>query len=586
MNTEIVATSTVKLSIAQTELLSPFINEGDKEPSFDGKVYIHRDKNHSKVGIKSVSVQVKGKACSNQKKDEINYPVSLIDMRNYLYNGGVFFFVVYTADDGNRTKIYYNALTPVKLRVYIKQARQQDTLSIKFKAFPQDNEEKVSIFLNFYEDTTKQASFVFGELPTLDSLIKQNILEGITVSVQAYGANKLDPKRALFNNEVYLYANIKGSSALQPVELLPEGLHTEEIIEQPVSANGILFYENYKLVRSKEKDVFTLGNSFKLELFVGSPTYNINYKPAGKLRERIIDMAFMKNVLEAKAFCVKDGAFPINPSSQELEEMDIEEHNRRLEYYEKVSKALALFGANEDLDIDVMTEKDWRNCAILIYAALDKKPVKRLNAELNPVLVLDIANLHLALTFQKTKEEGTYNIYDFFKTEFNVAVKDENEQMIPVSQYMLLNKWHYLTVSNLRYDTIIASFKKIGNHDQANVSLLEMLAAYDENKDVQLLDAITDISKWLLDATDSTLPYEIRFLNWLQIEKRRRQLTNDERRQLVIMAETTGQREDILVGAYLLLDNQIAAELHFERMSEMQQVEFPKYPIYLFWNKQ
>lgn len=583
MNTEIIATTTVKLSIAQTDVLTPYINEGDKEPSFDGEVYIHKDNKKNKIGIKRVSVQVKGKACANQIKDEISYPVSLIDLNNYLYNGGVVFFVVYVADNGSRTKIYYNTLTPVKLRMLIKQAGQQDSLSVKFKAFPTDNMKKISLFLNFYEDTTKQASFVFDELPTLDSLIEQNILEGINVSVQAYGTEKLDPKRALFCNEVYLYASIKGSKILQPVEMLPEGLHTKEIIVQPVSANGIHFYDSYELIRSKEKDVFFLGKSFRLELSEDSPTWKIIYREKGKLNERITDMAFIKNVIEANSFCVRDTVFPINPSSGELERMNIDDHNKRLDFYERVSRALKLFGSNVDLDIDSMSEKDWANCARLVRAAIDKEPIRGLNTELNPVLVLDIANQHLALVFKKTEEEGTYNIFDFFKTEFHLAIKDENEQMVPVSQYILLQKAHYLSLTNLQYDTIVASFRGVGNHDQVNVSLLEMLSAFDESKDTRLLEAASQIAQWLLEAEYSTLPKEIRLLNWLQVVKRQRELSDEEKRQIIILAEVAGQREDILVGAYLLLENQIAAELHFERMSDTLKESFPLCPIYHFW---
>lgn len=586
MNTEIVATSAVKLSIAQTDILVPFINEGDREPSWDGTVYIHKDKSRSKDGLKRVSVQVKGKACASFAEKEINYPVNLIDLKNYLYDGGVIFFVVYIADNGNSTKIYFNTLTPIKLRMLVGNGEKQGSLEVKFKEFPADNIKKISIFLNFYEDKSKQASFVFGKLPTLDELQEQNILEAITFSVTAYGDDKRDPKRALFNNEIYLYARIKGSGVLQPVEMLPEGIHTSECITQPISANGFLFYKNYQLVRSQGNDTFIFGKSFKLQHKDNSPTWNINYKPAGKLSERIHDMTFMKNVMEANSFCIRDSAFPINPTHQELKQFDIADHNRQLEDLKEISKALNLFGVDSDLDIDIMTDKDWANCARLVQAAIDKQPVRGLNRELNNILVLDVANLHLALVFEKTDEEGTYNIYDFFKTRFDVAVKDENGEKIPVSQYYLLQKSQYVTLSNIQYDTVLASFKEISNHDQINFSLLEMLLAYDESADSRLLEAIIDISKWLLDASDSTLPYEIRLLNWLQSVKRQRQLANEEKWALCSITEKDGQREDILVGAYLLLENQVAAELHFERMDSEIQENFTKYPIYRYWKKQ
>lgn len=60
MDIERLATSAVVDSISLTDVLSPFINDGDKEPSWDGNIYIYEDKRKTKKGIKKVPVQVKG----------------------------------------------------------------------------------------------------------------------------------------------------------------------------------------------------------------------------------------------------------------------------------------------------------------------------------------------------------------------------------------------------------------------------------------------------------------------------------------------------------------------------------------------
>lgn len=44
MDIEKLATSAVVESISMTDVLSPFINDGDKEPSWDGNIYIYEDK--------------------------------------------------------------------------------------------------------------------------------------------------------------------------------------------------------------------------------------------------------------------------------------------------------------------------------------------------------------------------------------------------------------------------------------------------------------------------------------------------------------------------------------------------------------
>ena len=90
-------------------------------------------------------------------------------------------------------------------------------------------------------------------------------------------------------------------------------------------------------------------------------------------------------------------------------------------------------------------------------------------------------------------------------------------------------------------------------------------------------------AEWLMNATEEELPYDVRLLNKLQIEKRMGDLSITQIKELFRMVETPNIREDVLVGAYLLLDQQAAAELHFEKMDQQLQEEFQKYPIYHFW---
>ena len=61
MDLEKIATASVTESISVTDILSSFINEGDKEPSWDGNIYIHVNESKRKEGIKKVPVQVKGR---------------------------------------------------------------------------------------------------------------------------------------------------------------------------------------------------------------------------------------------------------------------------------------------------------------------------------------------------------------------------------------------------------------------------------------------------------------------------------------------------------------------------------------------
>ena len=54
MEIEKLATSAVQMSIAKTDKLSSYINSGDKEPCWDGNIYIHEGKNRTKKNLKKV----------------------------------------------------------------------------------------------------------------------------------------------------------------------------------------------------------------------------------------------------------------------------------------------------------------------------------------------------------------------------------------------------------------------------------------------------------------------------------------------------------------------------------------------------
>lgn len=162
--------------IRLTEKLAPYISENDKEPSWDGTIYIYSNSNFSKENIiGKVFIQVKGKQEKNKnlKKTKISYPVEVIDLKNYLKIGGIIFFVVLIDEKNPRNrKIYYVDLTPVRLKVELEKAKNQITKSIKFKEFPLDNQRKVSILLNCFENIKKQASFSDIPLLTIKELKK------------------------------------------------------------------------------------------------------------------------------------------------------------------------------------------------------------------------------------------------------------------------------------------------------------------------------------------------------------------------------------------------------------------------------
>ena len=59
---ETISVNAVRNSVVMSELLDQFIPDNDKEPSWDGCVYIYGDKSKKKSSLKGrMPVQIKGK---------------------------------------------------------------------------------------------------------------------------------------------------------------------------------------------------------------------------------------------------------------------------------------------------------------------------------------------------------------------------------------------------------------------------------------------------------------------------------------------------------------------------------------------
>lgn len=585
---ETLSVNAIRDSVVVSDFLDQYIADNDKEPSWDGFVYIYSDKSKKKEKLKGrIPVQIKGTENDDFSKEEISFPVSTADLNNYLYDGGAVFFVVYIGHNGLARQIYYAELPPIKLRIYLADVKEQKSKSIKLKKFPTDPNEKAMIFFQCLENCQKQASFTSAQLLSLEELESQGVLEGITVPVSTVGG--IDPKTALLKNEVYIYAKIKGSAIPQPIEVIPQNLITQETREMLVSVGEKQFYSAVNVVQDSESITTVFGESFSIKISKNDRTIKLNYKNSDKLRTLIVDLDFFLSYIETGRFQWNGVDFPFDYNSADFSNFKLEEEKSRLKYANKIVDLLDLLGCKKDLNIKSLGDKDWKHIGYLVTALIDKKPVEHLRNDLPPIMTMDIGELKFIVYLQKIEgKDGTYNILDFFKTEIPLLYENKAGEKLPISQYAILHVDDLIKADNIRYDVLLPSFQNFAQHEEtiirANFFMLELLEAYDKaNSKTEFLSVARSFSNWIFASNYETLPYNVKLLNKLQIEKRERALTIDEVKELFQVIETPGVREDVLVGAYLLLDQQTAAELHFEKLDKQLQEEFKKYPIFHFW---
>lgn len=592
MDLEKIATASVKASISATDVLSPFISEGDKEPSWDGNIYIYSDSNKKKDGIKKVPVQVKGKQNGDFSKEIIKYPISVTDLENYLNDGGVLFFVVYINKTGINTKIYYSCLLPIKIRSLLDNSvRGKKQISIELSPFPEDNWRKVSVLLNFYDHMKKQTSFAHIKLQSLDELERQGVLEGVTFSVTDYGYTDMNPYKLLFQDDIYLYANIKGSAVLQPLEEIPMDMHIAENVKTEVSVNGVPYYSQFQRIRSKDKVVINIGKSVIVSMKEKEQCLTIRFTLTPILKYSVTDLEFILAIQKYSQFEMLGHILPLD--SSKMFSMDkVKNLQQNLEYRRKLISLLNIFKLDTEVNMNNFTTEDCRNSQLLIKGLVEHEAVSGLKDDLPFVMRLKYLGKRIIIGLTEAEQPNTYKISDYFSEPLILCYEDEKGTH-RTSKYDFLDVDDFLEIRNIEYDDILQSYQELseeGNiYIRANFLLLKLLLAYDKSGDQRkdILESAHNFAEWLYDANmeEDELEINIRKLNLYQVLKRQNNLTKEQKKELLYIADDLYQNAVIRIGAYLLLDNQMSAEMLFDKLADNVKDEFQKFPIFRYWER-
>ena len=589
MDIERLATSAVVDSISLTDVLSPFINDGDKEPSWDGNIYIYEDKRKTKKGIKKVPVQVKGELRKRiQSTKSRKYSISVVDLDNWLNDGGVLLFVVFINESGTEKAVYYSSLLPVKIRNLKKFSRGKRRITVQLTQFPDDNNRKVAVLLDFYANMKKQTSFANAPLFTIDELSKQGVLENVSFSVSTYGKNPsgYEIESLLLHNDIYMYANIKGSPIPQPLPDLPMDIHISRDIQGEIKVKDQVFYQNYRIVRYAEGADFHFGKSFSLKLFEQKKQITINFSINGTLTDYICDTECLIAILECEEITINGAQFPL----YNIENVDIEQYKQRLSYYKDVKKMLDLLGVKEELECKSLSDLDQQNIRNFVNAVVYGKQIGFTGCMDNMLYGrFMLGNLSILIWADKDADKG-YKVQSFFgKHTIALFEADDEKRERPhaITHYVLLKKQDFLDCANIDYQKIR---NDLGQNDtlpivteQVTLFMLEMLKAYDtqETKDEELLSTAEHYCNWLMEKEDS--PSDMMTLNHLQIEKRKRTLNEEE---ILYLQKLRNPDHDLMTrcAANLLLGKNESAQDCFDEMDEELQELFIAYPICSFGN--
>ncbi len=584
-------------ALSVTDTLRRFFKENDKTPLWDGEVFIYKSNNWNNENlIGKVSVQLKGKLATKEElsKEVVSYPVRIVDLVNYIKNDGTIYFVVLINKKNISQKvIYYETLTPQKIRGYIKGIEHQESCTIKLRQFPKDKYKIQTIFHNFYPNSR------FGNIPpiSLDELSTRKDVVKITSRIMEFFPKnkKISPIDVLLNNEVYWAAELSSSPIPIPIELTPDmqlAFVSKDGLPS-ILVNGEK-YDNYlSITRTRNSTIFKFGESTTLTIQENTRKADIKYTPSNSLTNRIRDLNFVISIAETRAIHV-EGKDVLHLGEIITDSpFDLRATKKVLESYKRVDKFWKSLNITDDFDIGKIDSNSSLRELDLLIESIDGKQSIYINTNGENsyyLLKKPISNFLVLLLLEAVdQEKSLFNVYNYFdqKGIVKIARGEEEEQI--TSKYSALNANDYIELSNIVFSDILQSYKDIlplNNkiYQPANIDLLNLLLAYDKHRDhpAIILKTAKDLAGWLLEESGEVLPDEIKVINYLQTIKRERDLTKEENSKLY---HITDKSDNIMykLGANLLLENYKVAQLQFEQLSDDKKDIFKTFPLYRFW---
>lgn len=599
LDIEKLATSAVTSSLSKTEHLSSYLAEGDKEPSWDGNIYIHEDSKHSKKNLKKIPAQIKGKLADGEINETIKYPVDILDLKAYQQNGGSFYFVVYIdKNTGNTLQIYYASLLPFKITQMLKGKENTTSLSISFKKFPNDNDEKTELLLNFYDDAVKQISFAGKDLPTIEELEEKGILESLTIQYTGLASDDVISSfpRVVEGKDLFVYANVKDMPIPIPVEL-HENVSKFTInkkVNTSVYVGETKYFEFYYVTTTAEEITIQIGNCLWM-VFSNKVGANNTYKAKtkiaikGTLNQRLNGIPFIDALIKSKSFRIGQITIPVDFEIEKLKNIHYDEFDKTLESLQRYKRVFDKLHIKKDLDIEKCTNGDFNRLNALVAAIEDNATIYgfQFQSDFPTIINFHVANLCVMLLCEKTNDNGC-KLFDYFGKTIDIVALDAEENHQHTSQYSILKKENFENADNMNYTSIVDGFKSVypmnyHNTDLANLVMLEMIKAYDEEPNTELLSSIEELCNWLLTQTDY-IDSDIEIINQLQIIIRKRELTFNEKQKLVQIVNSS--KEPLhRAGAFILLGERAEAENILSSIDENTLRYFKEYPIYHIYDK-
>ena len=568
----------IKDIICYHDFMEEYINSNDKEPSWDGHIYVYKSKDLKVENIlHRIPVQVKGK---NDKKllnrKFISYDVEYKYLRNYYKDGGVFFIVVVLSDDGKKRTLFYNPLTTIKIADLLKgkeNKKPDNTKSIHLLRLEEDFSDNLyKLLLQFGMDRENQGS---GNCEIVKKAISMDVMDRVDcIKATSYFAQSEDDIiKEIVTGGISLYGHRADLDMWLPFDYA----HQKSIVFKKVikldKAIGIgdkNYYDCYYVERTSEEDdrpIIKVSENLTLDFYGGK----INLELKGDIKSLMRDVEFLKAIKVGETFRVN------NKNIQEITEVKIpKELQEKMQMISDFNSALKEIGVEIDKKFVDFTKEN--NVSVVQLVNIYRRQIVPEDGK-EHAWYMWYWDEKLVPIFLGVEEEQLEVVNWFTTQEYEVFItKDDVKYTVP--NYVLFKREILEKLYDVEESIWVKEIEKLENIEQIKDALsecfIELLAAYDVTHNEKYYNTSKLIMEKILDKCSDD---EYSVINMLQLVKRKGAFTEEQIIKLEEIEENT-DNPNSKCAVNILLENKRQAQKILSSLSEAEQKDFKRYPIY------
>ena len=581
-----------KSFIEDSKVISQFIADNDKEPCWDGHLYLYADGIKDKEHLQGrVPVQIKGTEVDSFVTKKWKYKLEKADLKAYLEEP-TFFIVCQVKRDSKDRMLFFRELLPDLVNKLLRDMGKNETRKTLFHPLTDDLKEFEDQLMVFLSNSKKMISFAHSNLLSMEEALKKGIKEFSFIVPTKY-ADRLQLMKYLSTHSSYIYAKIsKELDVDMPLSNGPGRFIFQRDDDGEVRVGDRVYFKGYHNEIKEGRIIIKIGNVMTINMPMDNTdmeqtTVKLITK-AKYLKESINEAEFGVALNDTGVLSVGKLDLKMNVHEKEY----VEELRQKLMRWKELDNVLDKLHITKPFDLTAITDGQGKLIDLLIET-VGKGNMVNLPGQETTLLFWEIGNIKLLLWCAVGKD-GMCAIGDFFDRSIRIAYKISEDETINVSpySYLQLDKlWE--KVDNIDFDSIIASAEEAARQHEycymmSNYDVLAMITAADalEKTDVErskkLLEEALKLDEWLIEKEIKDKMRPLHIINKMQILKRQRELTADERQTLEDMLNEEFAEDMVKAGVYLLLDRQGDFQQLFEKMQEDEKKSVKEFPIWRF----